>query len=429
MRLVKNLIPYGDAAFRRNFKLHLGNGAFSAFAESFTNSNVVMTSFASQLTSSNVLVALMVLTMDAGWFLPQFFIAPWVERVRHKAAIYRGTTVLRFVAWSVLVALVWFSTDKASLLLPFFACICFISLSSGVAGLPWTLVTAKIIPASKRGYLFGMRQFLGSLLGLVGGGVLAYILSGQLGLVFPQNYGLIFGIAGASFMISYVMFGFVTEPPDPPVTAPISLGVQLQRARKTLVTNSRYRIFLLLRSLLFIGGASAPFVTVYARRARGAGDSYFGLIAIVSVVVGLIANLAWGRLSERHGNRFVLGAAGVCGAAAGLSLLGLIAAQVPDGVAQAAMILPFVLSTLATTGIGVVGSPMLMDIAPADDRVHYFGLTNTLLGVVLLSTSGVGLIADAFGFGALFGVCAASFLGAIACVRLLRRADKLENHD
>jgi sugar phosphate permease len=61
--------------------------------------------------------------------------------------------------------------------------------------------------------------------------------------------------------------------------------------------------------------------------------------------------------------------------------------------------------------------------------VHYFGLTNTLLGVVMLATAGVGAIADSFGFAGLFGVCAASFVGALACVRLLRRADLQVKYD
>jgi len=46
---------------------------------------------------------------------------------------------------------------------------------------------------------------------------------------------------------------------------------------------------------------------------------------------------------------------------------------------------------------------------------------------VMLATAGVGAIADGFGFASLFGVCAASFLGALACVRLLSRSDQIAN--
>jgi sugar phosphate permease len=49
------------------------------------------------------------------------------------------------------------------------------------------------------------------------------------------------------------------------------------------------------------------------------------------------------------------------------------------------------------------------------------------LGVVMLATAGVGAIADGFGFASLFGVCAASFAGALVCVRLLSRADIRNN--
>ncbi|MBK8833759.1 MAG: MFS transporter [Anaerolineae bacterium] len=426
MRFWNNLIPYGDHNFRRNYALHLGNGALTALGDAMTN-NVVMTSFASQLTSSNVVIALLVLMKDGGWFLPQYFVAPWAERLPLKLQIYRGTTAIRMATWAAIVLMTLFIPDRSTLLWAFFAGITFIAMASGVAGLPWQLATAKIIPAEKRGSLFGMRQFLGSILGLAGGAAIALILSGNLGLDFPRNYALIFALSALFMLGGYALFGMVVEPPDPPLKTVTSLGALFGRARAILSGDPRYRAFLLLRSLLFLGNASVPFITVYARRAHGAGDAYFGLVAVVTLVVGLLANLLWGRLSERRGNRFVLGVVGACGAATCASLVGLAVAGLANETAQALLIAPFILSTMATTGIGVVGSPMLMDITPANDRVHYFGLTNTLLGVVMLATAGVGAIADGFGFASLFGVCAASFLGALACVRLLSRSDQIAN--
>ena len=105
MKLWNNLIPYGDRVFRRNYALHLGNGALTSLGDAMTN-NVVMTSFASQLTSSNVVIALLVLMKDGGWFLPQFFVAPWAERLPLKLQIYRGTTALRMATWAALVVVV-----------------------------------------------------------------------------------------------------------------------------------------------------------------------------------------------------------------------------------------------------------------------------------------------------------------------------------
>lgn len=414
------MIPYGDKVFRRNYALHLGNGAFTALGDAMTNS-VVMTSFATQLTTSNVLVALIVLVKDGGWFLPQFFVAPWAERLPLKLQIYRGTTALRMATWAVIILMTVFIPDRSTLLWAFLAGMSCISLASGIAGLPWTLATAKIIPGEKRGVLFAKRQFLGSVLGVAGGAAIALILSGQLGLDFPLNYALIFALSALFMLGGYALFGMVIEPPDPPVKTATSLRALLDRGRTIVAGDARYRAFLLLRSLLFLGNASVPFVTVFARRALGAGDAYLGIIAVITLVVGLLSNLLWGRLSARHGNRFVFGVVAVCGAVTCLGLIALSLSDIPAQAGQIILIAPFILSTMATTGIGVVGSPMLMDVAPANDRVHYFGLTNTVLGVVMLATSGVGAIADAAGFVGLFAVCGVSFLGALACVRLLGR--------
>ncbi|MBX7213622.1 MAG: MFS transporter [Thermoflexales bacterium] len=419
MRLWNAIIPYGDRVFRRNFALNVGNGALSALGDAFTNS-VVMTSFVSQLTSSNVLVALLVQIKDGGWFLPQFFIAPAVERAPLKIVLYRRTTMLRVVAWALIVAMALLITDKGALLIGYSVCISFVALSAGMAGLPWQTITAKIIPARHRGHLFGMRQFTGSILGIFGSAMLALILSGGMGLTFPRNYALIFGLAAISFLVAYAMFGRSIEPPDPPVATQTSLRSMVNHAGTILRTNSRYRAFLVLRGLLFLGNASVPFITVYARRGLGADDGYIGAIAVLTIVVGLLTNLMWGRIVDRLGAPRAGGFIALSGLAATLIVAALALARPDPQLALLLLLVPFSLSTMATTGIGVVGSPMLMEIVPADDRVRYFGLTNTVLGLLMLSTSAVGAIGDQSGYGALFAICAVAFLAALFFARRLR---------
>ena len=78
-----------------------------------------------------------------------------------------------------------------------------------------------------------------------------------------------------------------------------------------------------------------------------------------------------------------------------------------------------VLAGVCGSGLNVSILPLMMDIAPADDRPLYFGLNNTALGITMLLTTPIGLIADGFGFAALFGFCGVCFLAA---TRLLNAA-------
>src|SRR5437870_3413806 len=96
-------LPQQERIFRTNFVLHLMNGAFSGFSDALTSSTIVMTAFLSQLTTSNILIALLSPLRDAGWFLPQFFLAPWIEHTRRKVTAYRAGTLFRLGAWIALV--------------------------------------------------------------------------------------------------------------------------------------------------------------------------------------------------------------------------------------------------------------------------------------------------------------------------------------
>lgn len=77
---------------RRNFILHVLNGVLFFISEAFTDPNLVVTAFLSQLTPSNVLIGLLAPLRDTGWFLPQLFISPWVERKPVKVRVYATVT-------------------------------------------------------------------------------------------------------------------------------------------------------------------------------------------------------------------------------------------------------------------------------------------------------------------------------------------------
>ncbi|MER3468306.1 MAG: MFS transporter, partial [Thermoflexus sp.] len=71
--------------------------------------------------------------------------------------------------------------------------------------------------------------------------------------------------------------------------------------------------------------------------------------------------------------------------------------QAWPGVPWLWMLPVFVLSGAYASGAAVGGLSLLLEIAPGHDRPLTVGLTNTVLGVALLSTALGGLIADAIG--------------------------------
>ena len=403
---------------RRNFILHVVNGVLFFISEAFTDPNLVVTAFLSQLTTSNVLIGLLAPLRDTGWFLPQLFISPWVERQPVKVRIYAAMTYIRSAGWILLVLSMFLINRLDWLLIAFFGFMVLISLSAGFAGLPFMTVTQKVIPHNRLGTLFGLRMFLGGGLSILASGLVGVILAGHvfgLTLTFPDNYALLFAISTVFFIAGCVVFTFIKEKPDVVPARTTPLQVQFGRAQAVLKGDPRFLKFLFMRIALLFALTCIPFITVYAKRVLHVSDATIGALVPVSLIAGLLSNLIWARINDRRSSRAVLA---LC-SGFGLALCGIALALVQWG-SEAAWLLPaaYALGGIISSGIGVSTTPQMIEIVPAGQGPLYFGLLNTLLGVAMLFTSLVGLIVDQAGFTALFVFCGLCF--ALALDRVLR---------
>lgn len=415
--------PHADHS-RRNFIAHLLNGVFIAISEAMTDLNLIMTALLSQLTTSSVLIGLLAPLRDTGWFLPQLFISNQVERVHHKIVFYRAATVFRIAGWVALSLCLLFIEDRNLLLWAFVGCMVVVSFSGGVGGLGYMTVTAKVVPAARRGLLFGLRELIGGGLSVVMGGVGALILSGQLSGMpnrFPHNYGALFAVATVFFAIGSVAFGLIVEPPDIVTSRVTPLGQQLRRAWQVLKTDAHFRHFMFTRVAVLFARAGLPFITVYAKRHMGLGDGFVASLVSVTLGSALVASLALGRLNDRRGSGFVLTIASLLGIAQCACALLLLLAP-----STVLLIVAYVFGGVSTVGYNISFMPLLFEVIPhnehTDQRPLYIGLTNTMLGLVLLLTSLVGLLVDFAGFAVLFIFCAGCFAFAFERITRLRRA-------
>lgn len=397
------------------------NGALSGLGDALMDSRLIITAFLSQLTTSNVLIGLIAPLRDTGWFLPQLFIAGLVERAPVKLDVYRATTIARAITWLLLLVAVFTITNPSLLLLAFSVCVLGLAIASGVAGLPFMTVTAKLIPPNQRSTLFGLRQSTGALLGALAGGALAFVLGGGLGLTYPQNFGAAFAGAAVSNLIANYLFGLMVEKPEEVSQTQPPVLKNLRRAWDVAKNDKTYRVYLIARSAILTGAASLAFLTVFAKRNMQVPDTVLGSFVPLTLITSLVSNMLWGRLADRRGGRLTL----MLGAGVGVLFCGLAIALTSGGIsADSAMAVPslamaFVVGGICNSAITVAGSPLVMEIAPAENRSLYFGLTNTALGIMMLLTSLLGVIVDRLGFVALFVFAALSFIfSAFAFLRM-----------
>jgi MFS family permease len=409
----------------RNFLLHTLNGVLVAISETLNDPTLIMTALLSQLTTSNLLIGILAPLRDTGWFLPQLFISHRVQRVPRKIVFYRGATAFRVAGWVLLVIALFTLSDHTAMLWAILVTSLIISVSGGIGGLSYVIVTAKAIAAHERGKLFGLREFLGGGLSVLMGGVGALILSGHflgLELAFPHNYGLLFAVSTLFFAAGTFTFGLLHEEPDAPHTNDVRLRDQLRRAVGILRSHLHFRKFILMRAVLLFARAGMPFITVFAKRSLHISDGFLATLVSVSLGCALLAGLFWGRLNDRRGAAAVLSFSAVFGAAACAIALALtfLAPAVPL-LGAPLLVACAMLMGVANAGQNVSLMALMIDVAPADERPLFFGLNNTILGIVQLLTSAVGLLADALGFYALFAFCGLCFLAMLTLVRSIGR--------
>ncbi|MBM4425292.1 MAG: MFS transporter [Chloroflexi bacterium] len=409
---------------RRNFALGVFNGLFFILGETLIDPTLVIAAFVSRLTDSALWVGLVMPLLDGAWFLPQLWVSGYLQSQPHKMNLYRQTAVARSIAWTLLTVSVFTIRDSNWLLAAFFATLGVAAIGAGLSGLSFLEIVGKTIPAHERGWFFAWRLTLGGVTGIAASVGVQWALGGNSPLRYPFNFGVLFLVATLLFLIGLYLFTRIHEPPDTLTHPRASAIEQLRRAARIVRADSNYRHFLSLRSALMIAGSATPFFAIYVQQKLGGSLAMIGVYLGVLKTASLLTNMIFGRVSARWGNHRLMTLA----AAAGMLMTGMMlalavtASLIPiSGTAASLWLIPvFAAAGIRESGIGVSGQSLLLDIAPPSERSLYLGFTNTLLGVILLSTGLGGVIVETLGFLSLLMITLAAHLFALGAALRLR---------
>ena len=407
---------------RRSFALGVLNGASYRFALALIDPPLVLTWFVSQLTSVNLLIGLVARIGDAGWQLPQLFLAPRVQRMERKMPMYRTGGLIRLAIWMILVVVVWFVDDPPLLLAGFFVLYSLARLAAGWSALSWFDIVAKTIPARQRGAFISWRQFAGGILALGSGWVVKRILSNP-ALPFPRGHAVLFFIHGTTTILSLVAFLGIREPPGVSRDGPVTIGELMRGAGEILRQRGVYRRFMAARMSLMAATIALPFYAVYAKNVLGAPDGMVGVYLAVRTGAMLLFNLPWGRLSDVRGNRLVMRLMSLgSGLTVLLSLMLVVLVDLfrPQGAWLPYLAVPiFFLDGAVRPADMLVGNNFLLELVSEAERPFYLGLSSTLSGITVLLSGMGGVLADLFGFVGVFVVSLGLYvLGYVLVTRL-----------
>jgi MFS family permease len=387
--------------FARNFLANAGDMTTWLFGISFLSVSAVLPVYASRLSDSPIFLGLIPALIDAGWFLPQLFFAPLVERLPRKLPLVLWLGAFERVPFALLpfMALWLPGQPQPVAVTAFLLIILWRALGSGFVATPWQEMLAKVIPVTHRGRFFGIAHVAGQLLGIGGAALAAWILAAW---PYPQNFALSFGVGAVGIWASLAFITLTKEPAVTVATADPANVVRLNRAYAQrlfaiLRGNANFRNYLSSRWLSYSGGMAAGFLAVYAVERFQLEDAVSATFTGILFGAGVIGYAVWGTVGDRYGHKRVMVFASALWAGALV-----VALTVPT---LGGFYLVFALMGFSNAAGTLSDVNLAMEFGPEAERPTYIGLTRTVTGPALLIAPLVGgWLAQTFNYPVLFAV-------------------------
>ena len=199
----------------RNFWLGVYNGVLVNGAEAFFHSSLVLAPFLAQLGAPAAVIGLIPALRVGGWLLPQLFVASRLAHQPFKLPWYRRVSLLRFAAFAGMTLSVFLLRGQPQFIVPVvLAMLALNAVGSGVSGVSFADVTAKVVPHYRLGTFWALRNAVGGLLALLSGLVLRRVLASDL--AFPVNFGVLFLVGTTLTGFAYLSFSLIREPAGKP---------------------------------------------------------------------------------------------------------------------------------------------------------------------------------------------------------------------
>lgn len=413
--------PQVRGHFKRNFIVNTFDGVFWTLAESFVSVSAIMPVFASTLTDSAILIGLVPALIQAGWFIPQIFLAGYVNRLSRKLPFARSMAMVERLPYFLfpITAFLLHWVPKSVVIWIFMVVVALRGVASGMIALPWQEVVATIIPKPVRGRFFGVGRTLGRVFA-VGGSAAAGLILAKV--AYPNNFALSF-LFGMFFMwVSYFFFAASIEPePDvkeieqpEPIEKPRFLD--LPAFRQILEEDHNLRRYILSRIFFQMGSMAAGFYAVYGIQRFNLQDQQAAVFSGLLFASGIVGFMIWGVVGDRFGPRNILLVSDL--AQTIVLILALIAPSIW------VYYLIFIFYGFAQAGYMVGEMLMGMGLGPVSQRSLYIGLVRTVPGIFILVAPLIGgAIVQSIGYPVMF-ITALAF-GIVGEALLL----KVQYHD
>lgn len=372
-----------------NFFLNAGNGALTKLAEQIASPGLVLPWLLSAMGAPASLSGFLVPLNRSGSLLPQLVVSSRIRKYGRRKYFWVASGYTQALSLLLMIPLTLFVGGLLGgvgvlLLLALF------SIASGVASVSFKDVMAKTIPKGKRGTLLSIRGTVGGALALGAGAWLMLAAGEDESILF---YAGLLALAGLLWFMATTLFAFVREQPGATEGGRNAID-EARNGWRLLSEQPGFRNFIIARSLLLGVPLVVPFYSLFARE-LGTGLSGLGLFVMANSLAMVLSSYFWGRMADRSSKQ-AMGFGGLIGMAAALLALGLGIWLDMDYTSWWLAAIIFI-TGFAQAGTRLGRKTYLVDAAPDEERPLYVAVSNTLVGVIFLGSSLIGLLAGLIG--------------------------------
>ncbi len=392
----------------------------------FIDASTVLPAFLATLTKSSFIIGCLIAIRSAGVFVPQLWTAHYLRhRKHHKGFLMKDAAASR-VAISIFGIILFLAgpRDKTLMLIAFIAMYTAFWISEGVAGVPWTDLTAKAIPERLRGRLFGFTQFGGGILALLAGVLISRVLSPK-GLAYPLNYAILMCVGAFFFWCSFFSLLVVREPEGEPEEHDGAFWEYVRSIGKMLAGHDQLKRMLFVQLLIGFNGMSLPFYILYAKQSMAGASTGMsigemsGILLSVQVAGSIILSAVTGYLSDHLGPKWAIFTSALSGFIAPVVVL-----LIPGFSIWWYGVVFFALGGLTgSTWIGLTN--FLLENTEERQRRSAIGIMNTANAPTIIFPILGGLIAQEASYRMAFVITAIA-LGSALAIALSLRTERTE---
>ena len=400
--------------FKHNVIYNTADVSFFVFADAFVNLSTIMTVFTATLTDSPFIIGLVPAILWASWYLPQIFFTGIVSRQRLKLPFTLKMAVVEripYIFMPILALLIPHITKQTAIWL-LLGLMVLRGLGSGFSALPWQELMATIIPLSHRGRFWGESRVVVQAMGVIGSTIATVVLGRY---IYPYNYAIAFSIAIVAQWISFYLISKTREPEPENWQEPVTNKKMLDFAMfgQILKRDKNFVLYMVARSISFLGGTATTFLAVYGIRRFGLEDNQAAVFSGIIFFTGIVGYAYLGGLTDKIGPKRIVVFSLIC-LAASLALTVLS----PN---IWVFYIVFILQGIYGAALNMGDMMLVMELGEESLRPTYLGLARTMTGVVLIivSVSG-GLIVEKLGFNFMFWLATAMTLVSVVLFSMVK---------